>query len=264
MTSRSLWRDLKQSIRRPEFWAYSSWLGIVTKYRRSRLGLLWLVMPAVLYILGVGYFFSRLQGHSPSEFMAHMGVGYLLFRLLSMVINEASSVLPQHQSFILDGHQRLTDFFLRVIAKALFYFLMGLPVVALVLLQAPQMDATGLLSLFASIPLFILNVAWVSVVIALLGARFPDIHELMGTIFIFGFILTPILWYASRAPIGTPHGIFMRLNPLYHLIEIVRAPLLGEPIESFTLWYLSLFTLGGWLLASLAYRRYARFVPIWV
>jgi len=262
--SRSLWRDLGESFRRPEFWAYSSWLGIVTKYRRSRLGLLWLVMPAILYIWGIGYFFSRLQNASPSQFMPHMGIGYVLFRLLSMVINEATSVLPGHQSFILDGHQRLTDFFLRVLAKALFYFVVALPVVAVAVLNAPQLNPPGLAIALISFPVVIANVAWIAVVISLLGARFPDIHELMGTVFLFGFILTPILWYAGRAPVGTIHGFFMRLNPLYHLIEIVRAPILGEPLERLTLGYLAVFTLGGWLLASMAYRRYARFVPIWV
>lgn len=261
---RSLWRDLGESLRRPEFWAYSSWLGIVTKYRRSRLGLLWLVMPAIIYVWGVGYFFSRLQGISPEKFLPHMGMGYLLFRLLSMVINEASSTLPGHQSFILDGHQRLTDFFLRVLAKAFFYFFVALPVVAIAVARSPQLDLTGIAFTFASFPLVIINVAWIAVVVSLLGARFPDIHELMGTVFIFGFILTPILWYASRAPMGTAHGMFMRLNPLYHLIEVVRAPLLGEPLELFTMGYLAVFTLGGWLLASVAYRRYARYVPIWV
>jgi len=35
-------------------------------------------------------------------------------------------------------------------------------------------------------------------------------------------------------------------------------------LERLTLGYLAVFTLGGWLLASMAYRRYARFVPIWV
>lgn len=259
-----MWRDFAESVRRPEFWAYSSWLGIVTKYRRSRLGLLWLVMPAVLYVWGIGYFFARLQGVSPAEFMPHMGLGYLMFRLLSMVINEASSVLPSHQSFILDGHQRLTDFFLRVVAKALFYFIVASPVVAIALLRAPQLELAGGLFAFVSVPLVLVNVMWIAVIIALIGARFPDIHELMGSVFIFGFILTPILWYASRAPMGTVHGTFMRLNPLYHLIEVVRAPLLGEPLEHFTLYYLAVFTVAGWMLAALAYKRYARYVPIWV
>ena len=262
--SRSLFRDYADSLRRPEFWAYSSWLGIVTKYRRSRFGLLWLMLPSVLYIGGIGYFFSMLQGHPPSEFIPHMGLGYLLFRMLSMVINEGASALPSHQSFILDGHNRLTDFFLRVIAKAVFYGLAALPVLAVALIAGPELDPVRVLSVFVTVPLVILNMVWISTVIGMLGARFPDIHELMGSVFIFGFILTPIIWYSSRAPVGTAHGTFMRMNPLFHLIEVVRAPLLGEPLERFTLYFLAGFTILGWALAAYVYRRYAHYVPIWV
>ncbi|MFC5571459.1 ABC transporter permease [Lysobacter yangpyeongensis] len=264
MKQSSLLSDFAESIRRPEFWAYSSWLGIVTKYRRSRLGLLWLVLPSMLYVGGIGYYFAKLQGHEVGTFMPHMGVGYALFRLLSMVINDGSSVLPGHQSFILDGHPRLTDFFLRVLANASFYFCATLPVLAVALSVATGFRWEGLLLALPALALVLCNAAWIAAAIGLLGARFPDIHELMGSVFIFGFILTPILWDPSRAPPGTPHGILMRANPLFHLVQVVRAPLLGESIEPFTFAYLAAFTSLGWLLASYAYRRYARYVPVWV
>ena len=59
---RSFIRDLVDSIRNPEFWALSAWLDIVVTYRRSRLGVLWLVMPSIVYIWGVGSLFASLWG----------------------------------------------------------------------------------------------------------------------------------------------------------------------------------------------------------
>ena len=37
-----------------------------------------------------------------------------------------------------------------------------------------------------------------------------------------------------------------------------------EPIESRTYVYLAIFTVVGWIVATVVYRRYARFVPLWV
>ena len=34
--------SLVASLRSPSFWLYSSWLEIVTRYRRSSIGVLWL------------------------------------------------------------------------------------------------------------------------------------------------------------------------------------------------------------------------------
>src|SRR5688572_7748001 len=81
------------SFRQPAFWAYSSWLDIVTKYRRSRLGVFWLFVPPLLYVWGLGFFYSGLMGAVDASFICHVGVGFLLFRLMSTVITESSGVL---------------------------------------------------------------------------------------------------------------------------------------------------------------------------
>lgn len=260
----SLVNHINKSLREPEFWAYSGWLDIVTKYRRSKLGLVWLVIPPLIYIGGVGYYFARLQGMSPLHFIPHLGIGYLLFRLLMTIIMDSANVLPANASFILDGHSRLTDFVFRVVAKGLFYFATALPVLLVALALSPDIQLFGIATFLPALILLTVNALWMGILISLLGARFPDMHELMASLFIFGFILTPILWTASAAPVGTIHGTFMRINPLYHLIEIVRAPLLGEPLEASTLAYVAILTLGGWLATAFLYRRYARFVPLWV
>ena len=259
-----LFRHFSESLREPAFWAYSSWLDIVTKYRRSRLGLVWLLVPVALYTFGVGWFFAHLTGAEPRAFIPHLGIGYVLYRLLSTVINDSTSVLNNHASFVLDGHVRLTDFVLRVIAKSGFYFVTSLPLLAIALWLAPEVHLRGLAISLPMLMVGVLNVAWIGVVVSLLGARFQDMHQLMGSIFIFALILTPILWQASLVPPGSLRSLLMRANPLFHMIESVRAPILGEPLFASTFVYLAVMTVVGWLVAWLAYRRYARFVPLWV
>jgi ABC-type polysaccharide/polyol phosphate export permease len=252
------------SFRQPAFWAYSSWLDIVTKYRRSRLGVFWLFVPPLLYVWGLGFFYSGLMGAVDANFICHVGIGFLLFRLMSTVITESSGVLPAHQAFILDGHVRLTDFVLRVLAKALFYFLMAMPVLAPALMLGPGVTLTGVLLGLLALPLVLANLLWIASVTSLVGARFPDVNEIMGNVFILGFVMTPIVWYAGSAPAGTIRGMVMRVNPMFHLIEIVRAPIMGEAVSRLTLAYVALMSLSGWLLAMVLHRRYSRFVPLWL
>ena len=262
--SHDLFVQLRRSFQQPEFWAYSSWLDIVIRYRRSRLGVLWMLLPPLLYVGGIGYFYGRLMGADLSKFIPHMGIGYVMFRMAAMVINESASVLAGHQSFILDGHVRLTDFVLRVLAKALFYFCAALPVVLVAVAMDPQVGLAGALLSVAGLVLAIVNLLWIGLVVSLIGARYPDTYELMGSIFIFAFIVTPILWSADLVPADSMRGQLIRANPLYHLIEIVRAPLLGEPLDPSTPSYVLVMTLAGWAIAWLCYRRYARFVPLWI
>lgn len=262
--SRSLIGDYVDSIRNPGFWTYSTWLELVTKYRRSRLGLFWALCPAIIYMFGIGGFYGFLQGHAAENFIPHMGMGYILFRLITISLSEGTVAFPGHASFILDGRVRLTDYILRVVAKALFYFFMALPAMACALLLSNAFHASGLIIALPAFFLILLNIGWMAAVVAVLGARLQDVHELIGSILMFSFLFTPIIWYAHQAPADSVRGMIARVNPLYHMIESVRAPLLGEPVERMTYLYLGVMLIGGWLLASFIYRRYARYVPVWV
>jgi len=262
--SRSLLRDYIDSFRQPDFWTYSTWLELVTKYRRSRLGLFWALLPAIVYMFGVGAFFGHLQGHDPRDFIPHLGIGYVIFRLITISLSEATTALPAHASFILDGRVRLTDYILRVVAKALFYFAMSAPALLVAVAISPSFQWEGLLLAVPAFVLVLLNIGWMGAIGAVLGARLQDVHELIGSILMFAFLFTPIIWFASQAPADTLRGGIARANPLFHMVESVRAPLLGEPIEISSYVYLGVMLLAGWLAAAIIYKRYARYVPVWV
>ncbi|MGY0560325.1 ABC transporter permease [Luteimonas sp. A277] len=262
--NRSLIRDYWGSLRSPEFWIYATWLELVTKYRRSRLGLFWAFLPPMLYTFGVGWFFATLQGYEVFTFIPHLGLGYVLFRLVTVSLSDATTVCAGHSSFILDGRVRLTDYILRVVAKALFYFVLAIPVVGVALAVSPDFQPLGLLTLLPAMAVVMGNIAWMSAIIAVLGARLPDVNQLVGSILMFAFLFTPLLWQADQIPTGTLRGSIARLNPLFHLVEIVRAPLLGKPVETLTYLYLAAMLVIGWAMAIGIYRKFARFVPIWV
>jgi ABC-type polysaccharide/polyol phosphate export permease len=261
---RSFIRDLVDSIRNPEFWALSAWLDIVVTYRRSRLGVLWLVMPSIVYIWGVGSLFASLWGTGLSKFAAHLALGWTVFQVMNAVTSESTMVLFRARSFIMDGHMRLTDFVLRSMAKAGFHFLMAIPMVALALIIYPDLPLIGLPLGIAAFCLVLVNTLWAGMVFSLAGARFPDLQQFISNIFRLLFLLTPIVWYPDQMPADSVRGKLSRLNPFYHLIEIVRAPILGEPISMQSWYYVGAMTVGGIALAIFLYRRYARLVPIWL
>ncbi|MDH5822991.1 ABC transporter permease [Luteimonas sp. RD2P54] len=264
MKGRSLLGDYAESLRRPEFWIYSTWLELVTKYRRSRLGLFWVFLPPFLYAFVVGGFFARLQGYDIASFIPHMAIGYVLFRFVTVSLNESTTTCAHHAAFILDGRVRLTDYMLRVMAKAGFYLVFTIPVVALALWISPTFEPLGLVTLLPSMLLLLLNVGWMAAIVAIIGARLTDVYEFIGSIMMFGFLFTPIIWTAEQVPAGTFRGSVARANPLFHFVELVRAPILGESLEPFTIAYVIGLLVIGWLAAALVYRRYARFVPVWV
>lgn len=263
--SRGLTASLLESLGSPSFWTYSSWLELAAKYRGSILGLAWLVMPTALFVILLGNVYSHLMGYSLREYMPYLASGYVVWRFMLQVINDSSGAFRSHKAYIMDGRVRLTDFLLRSFAKAAIQFLFGMVVVVVVVLWSQSWS--GLLSLatlLLTMPLLLANLFWVSVCIGLIGARFPDTRDAIGTILVAGFLLTPILWMIDRFPPDSLRGFLARLNPAYHLIDLVRSPILGHFPERSSIVTAIVMCVVGWGLASWLYRRYARFVALWV
>ncbi|WP_182684690.1 ABC transporter permease [Marilutibacter spongiae] len=260
----SLLSDATGSLRRPEFWTFATWLDLITKYRRSRLGILWMFLPPTATVFLLGYFYAGLSNKDPFAFMPYMGMGYILWRFITQVIGESSSTMIGHRAFIMDGRTRFTDYVLRCVSKAGLYFSAALVVVLIAFALSPGFSIVNILTLVVTLPIFLLNLFSVGVLLSLIGARYPDTHEFTTTIFIFGFLLTPILWYPEHIAHGTPRALLMDVNPAFHLIELVRGPLLGRTVRMVTVVYVSVTSVVLPMLAAWAYRRYARFVPIWI
>ena len=261
----SLFQHLAESFRRPDHWVYASWLDTVTNYRKTRLGVLWVLVPTIIYIWGIGGFLAALQpGVNKQQFLAHVAIGFVVFRLIMTVVSDSTSVFSSYQAYIYDGNLRLTDFVLRSLARSIYYYVLSIPLVAVAVLGAPEFQLAGTPVALGGVLILLLNLFLYGVLLAFLGARFPDIGELMGSVMMAAFLITPVVWYPEAAPEGTLHGALMRANPFHHLLAVVRSPLLNEPVEALTWGYLAVMTVLGLAGAIVAYRFYARRVPVWL
>jgi len=262
--SGGLWRQFGESMRQPEFWALSSWLDTIVRARRSRFGILWLLAPSVVYVFGLGSFFAGMHGRSLMQFAAHVALGAMVFRSLMSVIIGSANVFSGSHSFIMDGHVRLTDYLMQSLAKAFFDLCMYLPVVLVALVMFEGLRWEGFLWAPVTLVALYVNAFWLSVVFSLVGSRFPDFGQLLANVSIFLFLLTPIIWYPDQMPADSPRGQFMRLNPFYHFVTLFRGPILGERVEQLSIIYIVIMTVTGLALATFLYRRYARYVPLWI
>ena len=75
--------------------------------------------------------------------------------------------------------------------------------------------------------------------------------------------LTPVMWMPQTLPEGISR-LLLDLNPFYHLISVVREPLLGE-FPTATNWMACVaFAVVGWTVALLFFGRYRHRIPYWL
>ena len=116
--------------------------------------------------------------------------------------------------------------------------------------------------------LIALNVVWASFVIGIFSTRFRDIAPIMQSLTLLLFVLTPIFWTTKslhdQGGQMSERAKLAELNPLFHYLEIVRGPLIGEPVARYH-WYIVIaITVVGWVLALLAMKKFRSRVPYWV
>ena len=101
----------------------------------------------------------------------------------------------------------------------------------------------------------------VTIFLGMAGARFRDIAPIVASLVQVAFFLTPVLWSIDQ--LGR-HRWAATWNPLYHFLEIVRAPLLGAPIAPISWQVVIAVTVTGWSFAFLLYCRFRARIAYWV
>ena len=109
--------------------------------------------------------------------------------------------------------------------------------------------------------LFIINLSWIALAVGILSTRYRDIPQVILNLVQVVFFVTPVFWSVSSLP---SRPSFVVLNPFYHMLEIVRAPLLGEVPPLLSWGFAAGMALFGLIATGYLYRRaYAR-IAYWV
>ena len=91
--------------------------------------------------------------------------------------------------------------------------------------------------------------------------NFRDIPQLVGSIVQIVFFITPIMW---RPELLKNRTFIATANPLYHLVEIVRAPLLGMAPSSASYYAVVIITLVNGAIAAALFVRFRARISYWV
>jgi ABC-2 type transport system permease protein len=75
-------------------------------------------------------------------------------------------------------------------------------------------------------------------------------------------MVTPIFWQPSQLT-GWRSAVYF-VNPVYYLIEFIRAPLLGQPEDPVVVLVILFMVTFTWIFGAMFYRRYEKYVVFWL
>jgi len=255
-------RDLAEGLRRAEVWRAFAWDETQQRYQRSVLGLAWILVSYLFFVGAIAVFFSGFTSVSARHFVMYVAIGYAAFTFLVGNIIDGCDVFRSSATWIKSTSLPYSIYVYKSIARSLFPFVIQLGgAIALMLILGWRPQWTALLAIPA-LGVYILNALWIQIAFGFVAARFRDVSHLTNAITRILFFTTPILWVYDET-VGSVRK-FANVNPLTHLIEIFRAPLLGDPVAPGAWLYCIAFTAAGWALAIVIGGLMRRRLPFWV
>ena len=249
--------------------AFSMWrlcwslalLDIKLRYRGSVLGPFWLTLSSAVMIGMMGVLYAELFHMDMHGYFPFLALSIVLWNFMLSSITDSCGSFIEAEAMIRSVRLPMMLHPIRTVLRNL--LILGHNVVVIVLVDLILNTWPGWIGLLA-IPAFLL---WLVVSLAmavLLGAlcaRFRDIPPIVGSLMQIAFFVSGVIWQPSQLK---GYEWLLAFNPVFSLLEIVRAPLLGQvpslTITASALSY-SVVIIG---LAALLFARVRGRIPFWV
>ncbi len=238
------------------------WLDIRLRYRGSALGPFWLTLSSAVMVASMGFIYGTLFGVVLSQYLPFLAISLILWQTgIGGLTSEACNVFLEAEATIRSLRMPFTVQVLRCIVRNAIVLAHNLVVPIAVFAIFDAWPGIGVLLALPGMALWVADGIAACFLLGSICARFRDVPPIIGSIMQIAFYITPIVWKPSQ--LGK-HGWWLPLDPFYTLLDVVRAPILGE-IPSLLLWGAALgYSLLLWLAAWLVFIRARPRLAFWV
>jgi lipopolysaccharide transport system permease protein len=253
--------DMVQGLAHWPLWFTLGNLDIRLRFRRTGLGPIWSTLSFSLLIAALGLVYARVLGEDVRLYLPYLALGLFSWTFIATILQESCDAFVHAETMLKQLYLPRTTLIYRTLWRNLALLGFNFAAILLVLLLCRAGAHRSLPLAAAGLILLCLNLAWVSLLLALATARFRAVSRIVAALLPILMLVTPVIWRPDAV-----RGLreLAAWNPLWHAIELVRGPVLGEtpPLEVWIAAF-ALALIGG-LAAILVFARARARIPYWL
>ncbi len=256
-------KDILTGYKRKRLWKKLAVLELKSRFQGAFIGTFWIVLTLMIKVGMLSLIYSMVLEKDIKDYVLFLALGLLTWNFISAVIVTSGNIFRKAANFLQQMDLPHSIFvyqnIYREIVSLLMYQLFAIPLVIII----KGWDFVGLIWLwsFLGYLIIILNAFFVSMWLGWLSVRFRDVQSLLTSLVMIIFLVTPILWPPPEQFAGS---LYFQLNPFYHLLELIRSPIL-QGVVPVTSWYVSLGLLSfNVLICVMFYRRVKHRLVLWL
>ena len=246
-------------------WRISHLIGIRDlrhRYTRSKLGQLWLMISTATMIAVLSAVWSLLWYQPIHDLMPFIGVGLIIWSYLSQVLIDCTSAFVAQGHLYRNQKMNFSVSIYSVIYKNTIMLAHSLIIIVVLIVAFNVPVNWYLLQIVPAFGLTWIGMVWLGYLIAMTCVRYRDIIQVITTWLTVLFYITPVMWKPDFLP--HQYHLIIEFNPFAQFLEILRNPLLGQPVSSYAWLSTTVIALGGGLVALAVIGRYQRRIVFWM
>ena len=209
------------------------------RYRRTVLGPFWATLTVGILILSLSFIYSKLWKIDVESYIPYLTSGYIVWLFILSTINEGGTLFVNQVELLKQIPFPYSQLTIIGLLRNLFIFAHHFVIFIFVCLFLPVNFSFATLLFPVGLFLLILNLSWITLILGMAGARYRDIPLLVSNLLTVLLFVTPILF----KPEALGSAIWLAdFNIIYHFVEVVRKPMLGE-YPNILSWYIVILSL---------------------
>ena len=251
--------DLGELFRFRELIFFLTWRDILVRYKQTLLGGTWAVIQPLLQMFIFNVLFGDIAGLSsggiPRPLFTYAAL--LPWNLFSSAIGEAGRSLVTNRNMITKVYFPRVVVPLSSVLSGVVDFAVAFVVLAGMMLYYGVLPTSGIWGLPFYLLLSLVTALGVGLWLAALNVHYRDVRHIIPFLTQFWMLATPIAYEANEIFDRLPQGFewLYALNPMVGVVEGFRHALVGTPIYSTGLLWVSLITSFVLLVSGLIYFR---------
>lgn len=256
-------QDFIAGLRRWDVFARLGWFEVKRRYRRTIIGPLWGTLNLSVFILALGTVGGGLLNKHFSDYLPFLATGMILWVFMSTIIAESCTLFLANQNLFRQMQFSYSSLAYALVWRNFIVFLHNLAAYFVFFcLTVPHLITPWTLLAVPGIAIVLFNGVWTALLLGMICLRFRDLQQLVTTFLQIGMFITPVFWPPDSLG-GIRHLIFVELNPLYSLMEIVRAPLMGAVPSQQVYLTVALITVVGWTVTLVFFGYFRKRIAYW-
>jgi lipopolysaccharide transport system permease protein len=254
--------DFRRGFGRWRFAARLAWEDLFSRVRLTSLGVVWLVIQPLIWMLAMIVLIRPDVALQANLYPTYVASGVVLFTGLSTMLGGGAQVFTREKGRIQNVPLPLSLFAVKTLLLAGMEMLIALPIV----LGAMAFSGSGAgFEVFMALPglvLFFVFGLGATFVLGTAAARYPSVVLITQSVLRLMLFLTPIFWVPG--PNQDARFLIAHYNPLYHLIRVVRDPLLGLSPGLLSYAVAGMTSIAALSLGFLFFARFRERIAVWL